>query len=866
MKNILSLLLSLPLLLSTAFAGDFSNFNFGFDWSGGGNRVASFYSPFTSTLSVLAPPRSFPGTAGTFTRASAQTVPDHEGVYRTVASGSVGITGSRIVTNLLTYSEDLSNAAWAKEGTGTITGTNILNMPAANDGMSQAKTTGQGTVTARVLASGNGTTVIALRDFYGTWLVQKTVTLTSTPQIFSVTGTVASGATTTFYVRRLNGTTATQATVNFAQLENVTAQSNTNPGEYVPTTTAPVSKCFSTTNGNTVNGTTGVVTEATGTPLTTVKGPLLETASTNKVTAYSFPQADTLGSELITVEADRTFASDTEWWTRPDSAVTISAGTANFSNLTSTGASIYRPNLLTAGKIYAVTFTITGYGGGSIVIRNGGLDHTSSHAANGTYTDYVLQGTTGGTAGWKPTGFTGSIDNISIKEVTWAVGTKSYWTGAAFQNNITGLTLSGDTAAVLSIVTDTAEITAAGLLGINPGAKVYKLDNSGGSLTSYATAGGTAGNLNAHSTLFIIRNITGTTNKCGANYTSATATTIPSSAYTSVKLQNYTPTNTLSAAQVAATAGGVLYFLAPQLEEQSAATSVILVSGATATRAQTVLSYPISGNFGIPASVKFDWTPETSNVASERFLLGSYVDASNYFGILHDGTNLVFRKRIGGSNFDAVKALTPVAGTTYSIGARLNADYSHDVFVSSVKGTGNTGLSNEKVVNGGFADGSSWALTGEASISGGQARLLSSAGALSQIETTGYTPMVIGRTYQVTYTIVSASGAGMNNGGTTTWPIVVGANTVTYVAPTTALIFKRAGTTDIVFDNVSVKEVSLAAPAATTTFSLGNLNGANGVISSEIKNLKIYKRKLPDSLMFLDWKYRTSDSYLEVAA
>ncbi len=63
------------------------------------------------------------GTAtATFTRALAATVTDHEGVLRTALSGEARFQGARRVRNLLTYTEDFSNAAWTKinGGTGTV--------------------------------------------------------------------------------------------------------------------------------------------------------------------------------------------------------------------------------------------------------------------------------------------------------------------------------------------------------------------------------------------------------------------------------------------------------------------------------------------------------------------------------------------------------------------------------------------------------------------------------------------------------------------------------------------------------------------------------------------------------------------------
>jgi len=70
------------------------------------------------------------------------------------------------------------------------------------------------------------------------------------------------------------------------------------------------------------------------------------------------------------------------------------------------------------------------------------------------------------------------------------------------------------------------------------------------------------------------------------------------------------------------------------------------------------------------------------------FIWASYVDASNYTAILHDGTNVVFRKRISGTNNDATKALTYVAGTTYTLVGTYSDSVDSEIYVDGVQGTG----------------------------------------------------------------------------------------------------------------------------------------------------------------------------------
>lgn len=111
MKRLLILIISILLLAPLAYAGGYEDFSaFNLDWSGGNNSRLAFYSPLTSTASVLSPPRAYPGTAGTFSRSSAVYFTDYQGVIQSVASGYPAIEGSRVSGNTC-YSTDATGAA-----------------------------------------------------------------------------------------------------------------------------------------------------------------------------------------------------------------------------------------------------------------------------------------------------------------------------------------------------------------------------------------------------------------------------------------------------------------------------------------------------------------------------------------------------------------------------------------------------------------------------------------------------------------------------------------------------------------------------------------------------------------------------------
>jgi len=132
------------------------------------------------------------------------------------------------------------------------------------------------------------------------------------------------------------------------------------------------------------------------------------------------------------------------------------------------------------------------------------------------------------------------------------------------------------------------------------------------------------------------------------------------------------------------------YFWGMQFEENNYATSYIKTTTASASRVESQLHY---SSKGIPVNNltgSINWTPAAAG-QGEVFILASYVDANNYTAIMHDGTNIIARKRIAGVNYDATKALTYVADTTYRIDWRFDSIKGIDVFID---GTGGANHSN----------------------------------------------------------------------------------------------------------------------------------------------------------------------------
>ena len=152
----------------------------------------------------------------------------------------------------------------------------------------------------------------------------------------------------------------------------------------------------------------------------------LEPQRTNLITqSESFPnpywtksgasiQGDpsTAGSELVT---NGDFATDSDW--NKGTGWTISGGSLNAS---ATIAQSFQTNTgLVSGKTYKVTYTISNYVSGSVRIELGSANVSVGliRSANGTYTEYIeaLGDETIYFDGISA--FTGSIDNVSVKEV-----------------------------------------------------------------------------------------------------------------------------------------------------------------------------------------------------------------------------------------------------------------------------------------------------------------------------------------------------------------------------------------------------------------------------------------------------------------
>jgi hypothetical protein len=171
---------------------------------------------------------------------------------------------------------------------------------------------------------------------------------------------------------------------------------------------------------------------------------------------------------------------------------------------------------------------------------------------------------------------------------------EGYWAEQAFTNkctnhnatpngSLTNVTKSGDAAATLTEVDDTAALAAAGLSGLCTNGKVFKLDNSAGSVFAVASVGGATGNINAHTLTAYVRGsgscrIQENWNGNGANFTA-------SASYIRRSSGSVIPGNAGSLFSVIANPGAILYFTLNQMVESGLTGPIIVTAGAAATSA-----------------------------------------------------------------------------------------------------------------------------------------------------------------------------------------------------------------------------------------------------------------------------------------
>lgn len=257
-------------------------------------------------------------------------VPDHDGVFRFARDNEAPFVNLRRGENVLarmsvTSSQDLTTAGWTKGATVTVArdasvltdSGNSSNLITASDGTSSsiiycATIASAGAdrrswvASARLKAGSLTSVILRISDGAFAVVVDKTVTLTSQWTTFSALIDPYVSANGNLRVS-LRITSAGTFYVDYMQMEEVTGASVKVFGGYVDVATQygagiAAVKYFATANGNTYNSTSGVVTEAAGSALTTGR-MLVEGQATNLIAAANYRNISTWTSTGVSMKA-----------------------------------------------------------------------------------------------------------------------------------------------------------------------------------------------------------------------------------------------------------------------------------------------------------------------------------------------------------------------------------------------------------------------------------------------------------------------------------------------------------------------------------------------------------------------------------
>ena len=470
---------------------------------GGGQSVLS--KAVNQAKTILPLTTSFIASKGsnlTLTRADATscaTVVDFEGLVKVCKANEIRETGARRVENLL-HNTELLSSGWSLQAGATVTQISgaewEIDLTACTSGIGvynfstliPANDTGVISCTIRAADGNSGT--LRIDEPIGTdgtfSTNSPTVTLTNSFIRYSFSGTNTATA-------RVRGIWFRKGTCNiirvkFPQVEDVSGQSNQAPAEYVPSTENSTGalgvKYFATTNGNTVSG--NIVTEATGTPLTTLKGVLTEPSRTNLVWPCGYGVAGV---------------------TQTTAALTAASYTLSFKGTGSvTGTGGWVGTLNGTGANNTVSMTVTATAAAATLTVTGSI--TEMQLELGANNSSVIPTTTAAV--------TRAVDAASIPasgNITAAAGTMYVeWTPQSIltgDNYIASTTVDASNYTALIYNSTGSLIVRKRIAGVNSDATyavtatvgtTYKIAGSWGAAGVLASVSGVSGTLNANTT------------------------------------------------------------------------------------------------------------------------------------------------------------------------------------------------------------------------------------------------------------------------------------------------------------------------------------------------------------------------------
>lgn len=329
----------------------------------------------------------------------------------------------------------------------------------------------------------------------------------------------------------------------------------------------------------------------------------------------------------------------------------------------------------TAPPVY--TDVETNYGNGVNGLRYFDTTNGNSVDGNGVVTEAA------GTA----------IDTSDAGVDCWEAATNKCTNyNAAPDASLTNMTKTGDAAAVLSRVDDSAALATGKLTARCPSGYAFQLDNSAGTGNAFVIVTGSVTNTNPHSILAYARKVSGGSDPGIALSNQEGLTTFSNSGYALVKSENITPEATTRAWMIKVPAGTIARWVLNTLVEAKYVGVDIIVSGSAVSRTApafytTTPSYITAGNPFVKVK-KFKWLAAPANHAATFPWLLMLTDSTGstdqlivYYAQSVGRYKFVLRKD-GVADVDAnIWTTTPAAGAVTKIVVVYNGS-SYNIYIN----------------------------------------------------------------------------------------------------------------------------------------------------------------------------------------
>jgi hypothetical protein len=356
------------------------------------------------------------------------------------------------------------------------------------------------------------------------------------------------------------------------------------------------------------------------------------------------------GSELVT---NGSFATDSNWVKQ--TGWSIANGKASSDGSQSLPEEIYQTGVVVIGKTYKLVYNIVDYTSGTVRIRCGNTFDVTNNAI-GTYTAFLTATSNGGVGIQASADFIGSIDNVSVKEVTGDRARLNYEIEGGLVNTKPSLLLEPQSTNLLTysenflssiwtvIPSYTKNAVVTKVNSKNPYGTYesyqYKNVNQGQAQSQLGALVSASAGVTYTSSIYIRRvKGTGTITFMNINNVSNDITSQVTSEW-----KRFTTTATAAGAVArvyinVGTEGDIIEVFGAQLEQSSYATSYIPTNGSTQTRAaETCNGAGTSSIFNDSEGILYAEYASLGNDGSVRYLGLSDGSSSNRAVILNDGT------------------------------------------------------------------------------------------------------------------------------------------------------------------------------------------------------------------------------------